>query len=85
MNLAVLPIDPPLTPPRRGPGHAVRLPSLEGLGVGSFSQCMLQKIKQGVSEKLFMAASGFEDTVVQNGQEFWKFPADEHDVSRGFG
>jgi len=46
--------NPPLTPPsrrraeaalwraakaERGPGHAVRLPSLEGLGVGSCSQC----------------------------------------------
>src|SRR6185503_2050196 len=32
--------NPPLTPPGRGLGHAVRLPSLEGLGVGSWSQCI---------------------------------------------
>ena len=38
MNLRTT--NPPLTPPRRGTGHAVRLPSWEGLGVGSRSQCM---------------------------------------------
>ena len=40
MNLSVPAINPPLTPPRRGTGQAVRLPSLEGLGVGSWSQCI---------------------------------------------
>ena len=33
MNLRAT--NPRLTPPRRGTGHAVRLPSWEGLGVGS--------------------------------------------------
>src|ERR1044071_1745436 len=37
MNLAQ--IDPPLTPPGRGTGQPESLPSLEGLGVGSWSQC----------------------------------------------
>ena len=38
MNLAQT--NPPLTPPRRGTGQLVPLPSREGLGVGSWSQCM---------------------------------------------
>jgi len=42
MNLAQT--NPPLTPPRRGPRQAVRLPSLEGLGVGSWSQCMRKSV-----------------------------------------
>ena len=37
MNLA--PTSPPLTPPRRGTGQPVLLPSWEGLGVGSGAQC----------------------------------------------
>ena len=32
--------NPPLTPPRRGTRQPVSLPSLEGLGVGSWSQCI---------------------------------------------
>src|SRR5437870_11440875 len=37
MNLA--PTHPPVTPPRRGTGQPVLLPSWEGLGVGSAAQC----------------------------------------------
>ena len=37
MNLATT--NPPLTPPRRGTGQPVWLPSWEGLGVGSGAQC----------------------------------------------
>src|SRR5439155_26951173 len=37
MNLA--PTNPPVTPPRRGTGQPVLLPSWEGLGVGSAAQC----------------------------------------------
>jgi len=37
------PTNPPLTPPRRGTGQPVRLPSREGLGVGSWSQCISKR------------------------------------------
>src|SRR5947209_9971852 len=37
MDLA--PTHPPVTPPRRGTGQPVLLPSWEGLGVGSAAQC----------------------------------------------
>ena len=41
MNLA--PTHPALTPPRRGTGQPVLLPSWEGLGVSSGAQCAVQK------------------------------------------
>jgi len=45
MNLA--PTNPPLTPPRRGTGQPVLLPSWEGLGVGSGAGCA-QKVRSGL-------------------------------------
>ena len=43
--------DPPLTPPRRGTGQPESLPSWEGLGVGSWSQC-IRKHERGLSMNL---------------------------------
>src|SRR5687768_17349193 len=44
--LLVAQANPPLTPPRRGTGQPVSLPSLEGLGVGSSSQCVRKNESQ---------------------------------------
>src|SRR5438874_11344541 len=49
MNLA--PTNPPLTPPRRGTGQPVLLPSWEGLGVGSGAPCA-HKIRGSLSSVL---------------------------------
>src|SRR5437016_2534710 len=39
LSMNVPATNPPLTPPRRGTGQPVLLPSWEGLGVGSGAQC----------------------------------------------
>jgi len=48
MSLALT--NPPLTPPRRGTGQPIPLPSSEGLGVGSRSQCTVARPRGALHE-----------------------------------
>ena len=77
LSMNVPATNPPLTPPRRGTGQPVLLPSWEGLGAGSRAQCVHKirgilswgegqggaRVRMGVSRDRIFGIGGGKETL----------------------